>query len=114
MRVILFKDRFAELVRTGEKRQTIREQARCKWGDKLSLRRWTGKPYRSKQEVLLETMCADVLDIIITETGIINHLGGQADHEAIAKRDGFRDWAEMREWFRNVHGLPFNGNVILW
>jgi hypothetical protein len=60
MRVIMFQDRFAELVRGGDKCQTIRWSARCRPGDVLSLRRWTGKPYRSKQETLREAVCTAV------------------------------------------------------
>jgi hypothetical protein len=32
--------------------------------------------------------------------------------QQLAKDDGFQDWAEMREWFRNEHGLPFDGLSI--
>ena len=52
MRVITFKERFAEPVRSGAKRQTIRKSAGCEVGDILSLRRWTGRPRHSKQELL--------------------------------------------------------------
>jgi hypothetical protein len=48
----MFQDRFADKVRDGRKLHTIRKTARCKVGDTLSLRRWSGTPYRSKQELL--------------------------------------------------------------
>lgn len=34
--------------------------------------------------------------------------------EAIAKRDGFADWAAMVQWFQNTHALPFKGILIEW
>ena len=112
MRVILFQDRFAELVRTGQKKQTIRKKARCKPGDELSLRKWTGKPYRSKQETLLNTKCKEVGAIRIEDgpapAGVLMIVEGWAH------ADGFSSFIEMQEWFRKTHGLPFEGEVITW
>jgi hypothetical protein len=123
MRVILFQPWGAELVRAGTKRQTIRKTARCKPGDMLSLRRWTGAPYRSKQEVIREEMCTDVTPIRIDPDRVTLYddplsddprtLGiGEARDIAIA--DGFTGLNEMLAWFENTHGLPFYGYVIKW
>jgi hypothetical protein len=107
MRVFLFQDRFAELVRAGTKRQTIRARARCKPGDELSLRRWTGKPYRSKQEILRSgERCNAVLGVLIEEDTIPDNDFAQAD--------GFKDWGELLDWFRKTHGLPFEGECVRW
>jgi hypothetical protein len=116
MRVIMFQERFAEKVRGGEKLQTIRCSARCKAGDILSLRRWTGKPYRSKQEILRVAICTVVSPVEINQWGLDDKDEGVFIHcpETIAKRDGFSGWTEMREWFEATHGLPFNGYVIAW
>lgn len=113
MRVILFQDRFAEKVRDGDKCQTIRGRARCRAGDVLSLRRWTGKPYRSKQEILRTARCSCVLPVVINENDIFGPKG-EMDRNGMAWMDGFDDWESMREWFREMHGLPFNGEVIAW
>lgn len=32
----------------------------------------------------------------------------------LAQLDGFRNAIEMRDWFRDVHGLPFEGEIIKW
>jgi hypothetical protein len=121
MRVIMFQERFAGKVRDGDKLQTIRKTARCKPGDTLSLRRWTGKPYRSKQEVLREASCRAVTPVRIGLEVI--RVGGDdrsvkylppSEAHAFAIRDGFRNWAEMRDWFDSVHGLPFVGWLIEW
>ena len=114
-RVIMFQDRFAAKVRDGSKCQTIRLTARCKPGDTLSLRRWTGKPYRSKQEVLQEVVCKAVTAIEINRFGV-EIIGDTFIHcpDTMARSDGFSGWAEMRDWFEGVHGLPFGGYVIEW
>ena len=120
MRVIMFQDKFAPKVRDGSKCQTIRKAARCKAGDTLSLRRWTGKPYRSKQEILREVVCESAEPVLILrplgeETAAVgfNVIRG-ADADAFARADGFADFGEMVKWFEDTHGLPFNGWLIKW
>ena len=113
MRVILFQDRFSCKVRDGSKPHTIRRTARCKPGDVLSLRRWTGKPYRSKQETLREAVCTAVHAVTIFPFDVTVD-GRRVPGQHLAVKDGFRDWEEMREWFENVHGLPFVGWLIEW
>lgn len=113
MRVILFQDRFADKVRDGSKTHTIRKTARCKPGDVLSLRRWTGKPYRSEQETLREAVCTAVHAVTIFPFDVTVD-GQRVPGQHLAVKDGFRDWDEMREWFENVHGLPFVGWLIEW
>jgi len=34
--------------------------------------------------------------------------------DAEARRDGFADAADMRQWFEATHGLPFHGLRICW
>jgi hypothetical protein len=115
MRVIMFKEQFAPMVAAGTKRQTIRKTARCKVGDWLSLRRWTGKAYRSKQEVLRTDVCTRVMPVRIAYEDDYVDLGGDwVPRENLAALDGFKDWAEMRDWFEAVHGLPFSGWLIEW
>ena len=42
----------------------------------------------------------------------------EAEHAAclnrFARMDGFSDWADMRAWFDETHGLPFRGQLITW
>jgi hypothetical protein len=120
MRVILFQDRFAAKVKDGSKWHTIRKSARCRKGDQLSLRRWTGRPYRSRQEVLREAECLSVLPIAL---GYGTHADGirlgetEIDTSAraeLARGDGFACATDMLDWFREVHGLPFVGEIIYW
>ena len=115
MRVILFQDRFAAMVKTGLKHQTIRKSARCKPGDILSLRRWSGKPYRSRQELLRTETCTAVKPILITNTGIyVDGRWCESFPHDMARADGFVDFGEMVLWFGVTHGLPFCGELIDW
>ena len=129
--VRLFKPQFAELVRTGAKTQTIRPLPKRipRRGDTLSLRQWSGKPYRSPQIILATAQVEEIKVCRIQEDGIfmqapqgslmaaagveiISLTGSTADH--FARADGFQDWNEMREWFKTEHGLPFDGVVLYW
>jgi len=119
-RVIVFQYRFADLVRAGKKTQTIRKTARCKPGDQLSLRRWSGRPYRSEQEILRSAVCKTVRYISIGykpgKWGI-SVLGvelSESKREAMARADGFESEREMLAWFDKTHGLPFYGELIEW
>lgn len=124
--VRMFKPRFALLVETGTKLQTIRPTPKRlpHPGDRISLRAWTGKPYRSKQRVLRDALIMVVELVTITkESATFSHppLGkfpyrltgvDQLNHFALA--DGFTSWIELVEWFDAEHGLPFSGICIHW
>jgi hypothetical protein len=118
MKVIMFQDRFAEMVRNGDKRQTIRpiRENPINQLDKISLRRWTGKPYRSKQEVLKESFCVFTTDISIDEKGA--EVNGKRMPawvlNGVADQDGFDGCQSMIEFFRKTYGLPFHGVLIQW
>jgi hypothetical protein len=116
--VRMFKPRFAALVEAGTKTQTVRPTpARMpKAGDKLSLRMWTGKPYRSKQR---EIRAATVLYVAKIKLDCFDMWfdgvrASEAKQDAFAIADGFSDCSEMLDWFENEHGLPFEGVVIVW
>jgi hypothetical protein len=113
--VRMFKPQFAPMVEAGTKLQTVRPKPKRmpKPGDKISLRCWTDKPYRSKQRVLMESTITEVSMVDITENGIaVNSYAEPCDD--FARADGFRDFFELRDWFRATHGLPFYGIVIHW
>jgi uncharacterized protein YqfB (UPF0267 family) len=114
----MFKPRFAALVEAGTKTQTVRPTpARMpKAGDKLSLRMWTGKPYRSKQRELRAATVLYVAKIKLDcfDMWFDGVRASEAKQEAFALADGFSTAHEMLDWFENEHGLPFEGVVILW
>lgn len=116
MSVIMFQSRFASKVKDGSKPHTIRlpRKRPIKVGEKLSLREWIGKPYRSKQRVLREAICRSVAEFHISETGASHMIGAPFNFEELARNDGFRSYNEMIEWFKSTHGLPFDGVLIGW
>jgi hypothetical protein len=107
MTTLMFQPQFHSAILSGEKRQTIRRRrARpLRSGESLSLRAWSDKPYRSKQIELKRVICLDIEFITIDEDF--------ADDDE-ARRDGFGNAAELRDWFKRVHGLPFHGERITW
>lgn len=120
MRVIMFQPQFAEKVRDGRKPHTIRIKARCKAGDVLSLRRWIGLPYRSKQETIRTATCLCVESVSIghgASGDALSIAGVECDtsaRDALARADGFECFTDMLDWFRKTHGLPFSGELIKW
>lgn len=119
MIVLTFQPRFVPLVTAGAKTQTIRQQRKrpIRVGDWLSLRRWTGLPYRSKQEELRARTRCTYIGIVRMGTFAIsvdNHALDQMDKDAFARRDGFAHHGDMVAWFQNEHGLPFEGTLIRW
>lgn len=119
---LLFQYRFAGLVARAIKEQTIRPPRKrpIRVGDRLSLRAWADKPYRSKQIVLREATCSRVATIEIDETfqEIVFVVDGQRLEQEqwarLARDDGFACTTDMLNWFREVHGLPFRGVLISW
>lgn len=117
--VRMFKPQFAPLVEAGMKLQTVRPRPKRmpKPGDKISLREWTGKPYRSKQRVLKESTITKVESVKFTRLHRVQFEDGILsceDEWAFAKADGFESPAAMFAWFEANHGLPFEGVVIHW
>lgn len=111
----MFKPRFAPIVESGEKCQTVRPMPKRlpKVGDRISLRCWTGLPYRSKQRVLREATIIGVQRCQISSQGNV-YIDGEPAPKGFAKADGFRSHCEMVNWFRAQHGLPFDGVLIRW
>ncbi len=113
-----FQPRFADLVESGAKTQTIRKTCRAKIGDTVYL--YTGQ--RTKR-------CRKLGEGVVTGVHwfhlrrdresrpymLIGSLPLTFSHmDDFARRDGFRSAQEMVDWFQNVHGLPFNGWLINW
>ena len=118
MTTLMFKERFAAKVASGDKQQTIRPQRAhpIKVGEALSLRKWEGLPYRSRQVELVRAVCVRTTPIEILSHSVIldtnDNLTDRLQDFAIA--DGFESWGHMRDWFDETHGLPFVGVLIKW
>lgn len=122
-----FKDCFAEDVEYGIKRQSIRAprkdgRAHAKVGDTLKL--YTGQ--RTKDCRLLgEATVTRIAKVVIEATGmkldgrylpatLISRDQVEPTDGEFAQADGFADFVEMRDFFEELHGLPFEGVVIYW
>jgi hypothetical protein len=116
--VRLFKPKFAPLVRTGAKAQTVRPTPKRmpRPGDIFDGREWTGRPYASKQRKLIEAPIWKVDPTVICFDGI--RLAGKtlsvAEEWVFAKADGFNTPKDLLDWFTHEHGLPFEGITIYW
>ena len=122
--VKVFKPRFADLIRSGVKRQTIRPMPKIlpKVGDIIDCRQWSGLPYRSKQIRLGEYEVVEVGTVFLSVRAFVIHLNGRAFSSYkdtymardFAQADGFDTFGDMIDWFVENHGLPFHGILIKW
>jgi hypothetical protein len=101
------------------KLHTIRRSARMKKGTKLSLRVWTGLPYRSPQRMFVETECTGVQKIHIWHDSFggrnvviddRDELLSSEQIEKLALNDGFDNVDQFFSWF----GWDFTGYIIHW
>jgi hypothetical protein len=110
-----FQDRFADAVQSGQKTQTIRAKGKrrhARPGDKLQL--YSGMRTKACRK-LRDAVCHDACPILIEHDRITTFQPQEfLDREETARLDGFSSWAEMRDWFDGVHGLPFHGVMIRW
>lgn len=120
MRVICYNSGLGPLIPQGIKTTTIRalrKDGPREWsGDVLSHREWIGKPYRSKQRELCQTICKSVRNIDILQDGglFIDDLPAEERKAEVAKADGFQNWEALFEYF-NPHGpAMFVGEIIEW
>lgn len=111
-----FKERFVPRVKDGSKKQTIRAKRKhqIKVGDPVYL--YYGM--RTKHCMKIgEGVCIDVNDILISKHNILIENVGLLRGEELnvfAQKDGFRNWADMKNFWIINNGLPFYGEVIHW
>lgn len=120
MVVLMFEKRFWEPIFSGEKVHSIRPSRKrpISPGDDLSIRGWAGVAYRSKQKIICEETVIDVRPIWIDLQGIVidgfDRINEPEDLDAFARTDGFKDWADMRQYRNLFYKLPFSGDFIQW
>lgn len=111
-----FKERFADDVEKGIKRQTIRPVRKnpTKPGDELYL--YTGQRTK-KCRKLLETFCKSVDKLSIFTNKVIINDKCMSSYEIceLSKNDGFENVRDFFEFFKNQYGLPCrNMRLIRW
>lgn len=121
MAILNFKKRFATFVELGIKRQTIRARRRYPIREGEDLFLYTALRTKSAK-LLREASCTYVRDISIDldidgrPEIVIAGQGPLSSEEKydLALRDGFTNAGEMLIFFRDTHGLPFEGQLIKW
>ena len=121
MSALSFKKQFAQEVASGRKCQTIRalRNRPIKQGEKLYL--YTGMRTKGCRK-LKETVCKRVRHVRIFEgmdpnTYVISvdgKLASDIECVRLAVADGFVSVNGLIDFFREQHGLPFEGHVINW
>lgn len=114
--------RFAKLVQSGEKTQTIRmpQKHPIRPGNTLVFYRWLSVPYRSKTKVLGEWICKSVQKIFIDKGAgaFVFEIDGrrlvQDEWASLCRADGFYCTTDLLDYFEKRHGLPFKGVLIRW
>lgn len=120
-----FKQQFAEKVRTGAKKQTIRKSRKRPTAVGETLYLYTGQ--RTKSAKLLKTaICCEVYDIEITPNQYTLDknsefpmlIDDQSTLDLFAVCDGFKDWRELVSFlvenYNLDHKSPFQGALIRW
>jgi len=115
MPALNFRSEFADSVEYGIKRQTVRALRKhpFRQGDTLYLYTNQRTKYCRRLAVVqctrVDPVYMDnerlVVDGICLSAGV---------RDEFARADGFFNWMNMLDWFENVHGLPFEGQVIYW
>lgn len=125
MPALSFNSRFASLVESGRKTQTIRAPRKrpIVVGDRLYL--YTGmrtEACRKLGEGLVERVELIHLDRRGSSVGAEhpNPMRGsgvwltESALDRLARADGFAGRKELLDWFDETHGLPFTGSLIRW
>ena len=113
-----FTAQFSFLVESGEKSQTIRKERRrharhARVGEPVQL--YVGQRTKQCRKLVdpdpictMNTYCA------IREDGITLGNHPRVHLDEFARRDGFDSFLGLKAWFRDTHGLPFIGRLIVW
>ena len=121
MALISFKKKFAGLVESGIKRQTIRQERKRPFIKGETLYLYTGLRTKACRK-LGEAVCKNVTEIIIFNNGFVLVPFGAVQNQYISKKvlnamavaDGFKNWEEFKDFFQTNYSLPFNGLLIEW
>lgn len=127
MGIYNFHKRFVPFIRSGKKKHTIRAKRRRpdKPGNTLHL--YSGLRQKGAAKLIKRAVCTRIEEIRIEYLGptgagtpfailpavwIDGNQLDQSECEALARRDGFRDFPDMMAFWNGR--LPFTGDVIHW
>ncbi|MCK5450230.1 MAG: hypothetical protein KAI70_00540 [Candidatus Omnitrophica bacterium] len=114
-----FKERFASMIESGDKRQTIRAIRKDGWVPKVGSTAYCYTGMRTKKcRKLGEFKIKSVHSIKIGRYGYscvsIFEKENSFKMERFAKADGFDTWEDLTCFFIKTHALPFRGLLIKW
>ena len=119
-----FMPRFANLIASGTKSQAIRKHRRrpARHANRGEIIRLCISSRPPASEFIREARCLEVLPIRmrlgplgIREIMIAGRPFDPARWAEFARRDGFRDFADMSAWWLDMHGPGrFDGAIIRW
>lgn len=125
-----FQKQFADAVRTGSKKQTIRARSKRTPRVGETAYRYTG--LRTKQcqrlgssriievskihiqEFLHQQSTRVEMVVCIEKAGQVPLWLNNIKIKSLAQADGFSTMEDFFSFFRNTHGLPFEGYLIKW
>lgn len=119
-----FRPRFAALIESGAKTQTIRAPRRrhALPGERLQL--FTGMRTRECRKLIPDPLCVSVEPIhmfpengrwLLRVSGAAQPLCDLAISDDFARDDGFADVADFGRFWAEAHGVqPFTGYLIRW
>lgn len=114
MPLLNYQKRFAALVESGVKRQTIRAKRKHPAKPGQTLYHYTGLRTKACRK-LREDVCTEVQDLILFRNALaLDNILYDGGFDKFARNDGFKNWDEMRDWFEKTHGFPFEGDLIKW
>ena len=116
--ILTFQKRFVQPILNGTKFHTIRADKHNRWNIGMKIQFWCGNPRNpSKQPYqFAEGIVKEIMPIWIypERDGInINYIYILRDINELnsfARRDGFRDWEDMKTFFPD----NFEGKLIIW
>lgn len=104
---LTFKKEFAEAVKNGSKRQTIRPEGNRKYRRNQKLTLVTSGRFAPKER-LAEGVLTDIQRLTIDPVNEMVHLEGlylkEGQIKALAKADGFPNPDKFFKWFKNEYG----------
>ena len=116
-----FQKQFAAAVESGDKRQTIRAKRKVRPEIGQTAYLYTGMRTKSCLKLGQHTIIS-VVPIMLGSKGVCFWPGSNTENsvsdawflDQFAADDGFKNWNQMRDWFKKTHGLPFEGHLIKW
>lgn len=115
MTLLGFKRQFADAVARRDKRMSIRARFRFREGQRLQL--YTGLRTRAVQKLVADDpVVTSTASIRIEEDAVWMNEERLTDTAAAepAHTDGFATLDDFIAFFRDVHGLPFTGQLVRW